>query len=134
MCGLRQYLMPAMLGMVLGAIEEREELQVLSCRKLSLWLAAVTVMVVLTASPALAQASGGDASASASGSVAVTATAGSTAATVSAASSVPPSASASALAGTGGPPWISTLASAAALALVVTGVAALAFTLRRGAS
>ena len=65
----------------------------LSSRKLSLWLAAVTLTIVLAGSPALAQASGGDASASATAPVAATATAGSTAAaTVSAASSVPPSA------------------------------------------
>jgi hypothetical protein len=102
---------------------------VLSSRKLTLWLATVTVMMALYASPALAQSSGGSA----------LATAGSTAAaTISAASSVPPSASAtasataSALAGTGGPSWVRALASAAALALVVSGVAALALTLRRG--
>ena len=84
-------------------------------KKLSLWLAAVTVMVALAAP------------------VAVTATAGSTAAaTISAAASVPPSASA--LSGTGGPSWVPTLASAAAVVFVVTGAAALTFALRRGAS
>jgi hypothetical protein len=106
-------------------------------------LALIAVMEV--APTAVAQTSSPGASATASASAtSASATAGATAVAISAASSVSPSASAggsatatasaSVLAETGGPSHVPALASAAALTLVVSGLAALRLVVRRGAS
>jgi hypothetical protein len=104
--------------------------------KILLLLCVSAVVVALFASTALAQTSN-----SASPTASVTATAGSTAAaTISAAASVSPSAtatataSASALSKTGGPSYILPVTVVASLALVLSGLAALRLTVRRGAS
>ena len=104
-------------------------------------LALIAMMEVAPA--AVAQASSPGASATATATSA-SATAGAPAVTISAASSVSPSASAggsatatasaTALAETGGPSHLPALASTAALALVVSGLAALRLVVRRGAS
>ena len=97
------------------------------------------------ASAAVAQTSSSSVSASVSASATgASATAGAPAVTISAASSVSPSAragasatataSATALAETGGPSHLPALASAAALALFVSGLAALRLVVRRGDS
>ena len=116
-------------------------------KKVLLLLSVSAMFVVLFASAALSQqTSSPDASATASASATTgaSATAGATAVPISAASSVSPSASASgsatatasasALAKTGGPSYVPALASAAALALIVSGLAALRLVVRRGGS
>jgi hypothetical protein len=94
--------------------------------KFWLVLSVSAVVLALFASAALAQTPS------------VTATAGSTAATISAAASVSPSATAtataSALSKTGGPSYILPVTLAASLVLVLSGLAALRLTARRGAS
>jgi hypothetical protein len=111
--------------------------------KILLLLSVSAVVVALFGSAALAQTSGGSptatASPTASPTASVTATAGSTAAaTISAAASVSPTATATAtataLSKTGGPSYIVPVTLAASLVLVLSGLAALRLTARRGAS